>query len=433
MARLHLLVRGANRSGGAEVYSAELAARLAHSGHDVTLVCFSADDLLESVCSVCRLREPEFHSLPLLWRFGKALEWLAIARQIAALRLPPPELILASHELYASAYLRRYPGVPMLYIPHSLVAAQEVDGYPWQSRIQRKTVVWLFHHVQRRILNRADRTIRFSHFGCQALRQYYGARIRPRFAVWPAPVNLPPAPTHAPPGPTGPRLLFVGRLVSSKNVSFLLRTLAGLSHPWTLDVIGSGPERQALEAEVVSRGLASRIAFHGHQTDVGRWYRQADLFVFPSRLESFGLVLIEAMSHGVPALCIRRDVQAYHNPFDEIVTDGQDGFLAADEAAFARILNQLLTSPTCLPSVGQNARRTVEQRNSWSEHLRQYESLFGELRRLRPALDRETTCNTGKRVSIPGVDSDNRTVNSDESLTSWASGFFSPLPSDREA
>lgn len=107
--------------------------------------------------------------------------------------------------------------------------------------------------------------------------------------------------THRP--PIG---LFVGRLVAFKGVADLLEAWADL--PGTLLVVGHGPERKALEARARQADLAGRVVFAGPVRDgLPAWYHAADVFCLPSRsrIESFGLVQVEAHACGVPVVSTR--------------------------------------------------------------------------------------------------------------------------------
>jgi glycosyltransferase involved in cell wall biosynthesis len=272
--------------------------------------------------------------------------------------------------------LRRFPEAPFLYVPHSLVAPLEVENMGWSSALQRWISARVFHRLELLALNQALYTIRFTNTGCDALRAYYGKSVDPRFVVLPTPVTIPEmAPAHRINDP--PQLLFVGRLVETKNVAWLIRCLYGLKDlPWNLSIVGDGEQRQTLEALSRDCALSDRIVFHGHQDDVAPFYRQADLFVFPSRLENSPIVLLEAMSYGVPTLSIRADGKRYLNANHEIITADHDGFVADNEEDFAAKLRGLLTSPERLHTVGKQARQTVEKRNQWSDHISSYERIF---------------------------------------------------------
>jgi glycosyltransferase involved in cell wall biosynthesis len=298
--------------------------------------------------------------------------------------LDRPDFVIGSAQQMIPGHQRRFPGVPLIYVPHSLVAPLEVRTMPWPSKLQRWVSARVFHHLERMALNQARYTVRFTKTGCDAFTAFYGKRIKPRFVILPTPVPIPDLPPKV--GGTDSksvlplRLLYVGRLVESKNVAWLIHGLSQLNHlRWTCDIVGDGELRPHLEKLGRKCGLESRIIFHGHQDDVASFYRQADLLVFPSRLENSPLVLLEAMSFGVPSLSIRADGRGYINANHEIITADHDGFLADGEQPFIRKLQELLAVPDRLKTVGRNARQTVEKRHRWIDHIQGYERIFEEI------------------------------------------------------
>lgn len=105
-----------------------------------------------------------------------------------------------------------------------------------------------------------------------------------------------------------PVLLFVGRVAHEKNIGFLLHVvnLVRKDIPDVLFVIaGEGPARKSLEQKVRDLGLNENIEFIGYldrNTELNNCYRAADIFIFSSRTETQGLVLLEAMAQGVPVV-----------------------------------------------------------------------------------------------------------------------------------
>ena len=100
----------------------------------------------------------------------------------------------------------------------------------------------------------------------------------------------PPPPEYA--GLQGPILLYVGRVAVEKNIEAFL----ACDYPGTKVVVGDGPARAALEAKFPkARFLGKRSG-----VDLAGCYAGADVFVFPSRTDTFGLVMIEAMACGTP-------------------------------------------------------------------------------------------------------------------------------------
>jgi len=100
------------------------------------------------------------------------------------------------------------------------------------------------------------------------------------------------------------RAVFVGRLAPEKGVSMLLRAwrIVARDHPgWGLMLVGDGPERPRLEAEVQALGLPrSEVQFVGATDEPELWLRRSGLFVLPSREEGMSIALLEAMALGMP-------------------------------------------------------------------------------------------------------------------------------------
>ena len=97
----------------------------------------------------------------------------------------------------------------------------------------------------------------------------------------------------------------VGRLVGKKKHELLIRAFARaqLGEPCFLVLIGSGPLENSLRELVGSLDVEARVLFVGHVDHASRYFRAFDAFVFPSGdQEAFGLVLLEAMSAGLPIL-----------------------------------------------------------------------------------------------------------------------------------
>ncbi len=100
----------------------------------------------------------------------------------------------------------------------------------------------------------------------------------------------------------------LGRFVHKKGFDVLLEAAAQAAAqgaPFMLEIGGDGPERHALEALAGRLGVADRVAFCGWVDDVAAFLSDAGLFVLPSRVEPFGVVILEAMACGVPIVAAR--------------------------------------------------------------------------------------------------------------------------------
>jgi glycosyltransferase involved in cell wall biosynthesis len=155
----------------------------------------------------------------------------------------------------------------------------------------------------------------------------------------------------------GPLWLFVGEAVKG-----LQETLAQLPHfpeARLLVVSRSNPASYREQATVL--GVSSRVTFAGFTSQPERVYRAADIFVYPSPYEPFGMVVTEAMASGL-ACIVGREVGAA-----ELMTDGRDGLLmdCGDGRALRRHLELLTTDPAQALRVGVAARETI-QHHDWN-------------------------------------------------------------------
>ena len=138
-------------------------------------------------------------------------------------------------------------------------------------------------------------------------------------------------------------LLYVGRVAHEKNIGFLLKVVRRLSvqQPEILLVItGEGPAEQSLHQQVQALGIEKNVQFIGYldrNTELNACYKAADIFVFASKSETQGLVLLEAMAQGTPVVAIAELGTA------SILIEGQGAHISTEDAAeFADKINDLL-------------------------------------------------------------------------------------------
>ncbi|HET6638609.1 MAG TPA: glycosyltransferase family 4 protein [Gemmatimonadota bacterium] len=181
--------------------------------------------------------------------------------------------------------------------------------------------------------------------------------------------------------PTGPpRILFVGRLVARKGVDRLLQALATIAdREWRLEIVGFGPERDPLERRAAELGLSGRVEFLGRIANdaLVAAYRRATCFVLPATLderadtEGLGVVLLEAMSYGVPVIATRR------GGIVDIVEDGGTGVLVEDEPAeLARAVASILDDPQRGRALGRAGRASVRERFGWDSIVDRLDAVY---------------------------------------------------------
>lgn len=80
------------------------------------------------------------------------------------------------------------------------------------------------------------------------------------------------------------------------------RLFAQTHQDWSLDIVGEGPEEELYRSKIAAYGLEQRVFLHPFTTHIQDYYSQAQVYVLSSRWEGFGLVLVEAMAHGLPVV-----------------------------------------------------------------------------------------------------------------------------------
>lgn len=138
------------------------------------------------------------------------------------------------------------------------------------------------------------------------------------------------------------KVINVGRLAAEKNQASLIRAwkeVNGLHPDWKLQIYGDGPLRDTLQSIINQEGLQGCITLEGNTTEVPKKLSQSSIFALSSVIEGFVLVLMEAMSAGLP--CI-----SYSCPCSpkDIISEGIDGFLVpvGDEHLLAQRICTLI-------------------------------------------------------------------------------------------
>ena len=153
------------------------------------------------------------------------------------------------------------------------------------------------------------------------------------------------------------RMVCVGRLSQEKGHMDLLKLYKRIYevHPdWTLDIIGDGPERSKLEEYIKDNNLEKNVIMHGFKNKdfIDDILHNSSIYLMTSFTESFGIVLIEAMSHGVP--CVAFDSAEGAR---ELIDYGENGFLIKDRDFSKYIKNvlKLIEDKELREKLGKNA------------------------------------------------------------------------------
>jgi glycosyltransferase involved in cell wall biosynthesis len=175
--------------------------------------------------------------------------------------------------------------------------------------------------------------------------------------------------------PDDPLLLYVGRLSAEKEVDRIKDVMTAIPNS-RLALVGNGPARGSLEQHFADTNTNFVGYLHGRE--LGAAYASADAFIFPSRTETLGLVLLEAMAAGCPVIA------ANSGGIPDIVTNGVNGFLfdPDDSQGAIRAAQNLFADPDLRETMRLNARAEAE-RWSWAAATRQlhgfYEQVAGKV------------------------------------------------------
>jgi glycosyltransferase involved in cell wall biosynthesis len=176
-----------------------------------------------------------------------------------------------------------------------------------------------------------------------------------------------------------PRLLSVGRIVHQKGLDLAMRALGGLKElAWEWRIAGDGPQMQVLRSLANELGIADRVHFLGWQSreQLIEAYKQANVFLFPSRHEGMPNAMLEAMASGLPVIasCIAGS--------EELVLNDRTGYLVASEdvESLRAALSKLLIDPSLREQMGGASRLHAEANYSWETTARQYALLLEKVK-----------------------------------------------------
>jgi glycosyltransferase involved in cell wall biosynthesis len=172
-------------------------------------------------------------------------------------------------------------------------------------------------------------------------------------------------------------LLYVGRLSSEKRLADLRAILERV--PGTrLALVGNGPARADLQKHFA--GTPTNFVGYLQGEELSQAYGSADIFVFPSALESFGLVVVEAMAAGLPVVASRV------GGVPDVITEGQTGYTfdVGDVDTLVEGVRQIASSRERIAEMG-NAARAYAETQTWPAMMDEVVDLYARLIAEKPA------------------------------------------------
>lgn len=372
---------------GSEDYMVDVAQGLLARGHDITLLLPEGRALPDARFSA-RYYKPAPTPKPILWRIWYPL---AVAHQIvavAALELPRYDAIVTGVLPALFGLSLRKTDTPRIYLVLSPLAWFEIMSYS-AATFGLRAGARVYHWLQQWAWRQCEAVVSFTPT-MTAMRTRF-LKGAPRKLIESAPgVDF----TRFKPGERNvalldefgipadaPLVISFCRLIESKDIPFLLRAFSAPEIPGNahLMILGKGPSLDALRARAADAGLTGRVHFAGFRDNVEDYLRLGDVYAFPSRLESFGLTLAQAMASGLPAVARRDDFPRIITSSASMIEHGVTGFLVGDELEMARALAGVLTDRALQARMAAAAAQAARTRFCWDQHLNAIDTALSEI------------------------------------------------------
>ncbi|MGB8956803.1 MAG: glycosyltransferase family 4 protein [Tumebacillaceae bacterium] len=355
-----------NIIGGLGIVATRLSRTLAEDGVDVTVLCkhFGAtvhDEREQDVRVIRFPRKSRFHSVERQeFDAERVLSWL---EQTGVAK---PD-VLQIHSLQFTEFaifLQNKWRVPVVYTCHSLVALEKKSKYRAQMA-----------NRQERLLRQANHIVVPSAWQNRQLVEIYPS-CSGRVRTIENGVDVKQAGSDVSPK----RLLYVGRLTALKGIEELLHAVAYLQRfepDVTLDIVGTGPAAYTARLRSLQnrRQISDRVRWLGFQSweSVQSLYGKYGAVIVPSRQESFGLVALEALAHGVPLVATQ--------------SGGLAEFVSPDVAFVIPKVTGKAIARTVYKMWRREARREqhvykglrLAKRFAWTEMSARYRELFASI------------------------------------------------------
>lgn len=358
--------------GGVESHVLTLSERLVRDGHDVTVYTSNYEDLKEHEIfhgiKIIRIKQlASFFSTPITPGIKKIVA--EGDHDVVHAHTPPPL------SAYYTAKACRRSKFPFVVTYHCDLELPRIIGKITTAIYQRT--------LSRYTFKRADKIIVHT--------KTYGATSRTLWkfeeAVIPSAINPERFSEEIDPTEIKNRhtlegkkiVLFVGRLVYHKGLDYLIDSAKFMPKDVRFLIVGSGDYSDKLRRRAKDRGVEDKVIFTGRVAfdDIPKYFAACDIFILPSisRLEAFGLVVLEAMASSKPVIVSKIPGVM------ELVTDGQEGVHTEPMNAedLAEKIKLLLSDPMLRKKMGENGRSKVLKDFTWDKVAKQIEEVYEQL------------------------------------------------------
>ena len=362
--RILIIHRSYALVGGAERVITDKANYLAKSGHQLMLVSYEQGthplpyELHSSVQYRdldCRFFTLSKYSMPMhLYHFYRLKRKFKMNLQSIIHEFNPDVVVLASDwQTLMGAVIDSVSPIPVIAEFHNTydhvmrkVGVTDFKIRKILSRLYyRQTLKNLGKCVQLVVLTEGDAKLWRMHFN--------------NVSVIPNPVTLYPDVVDDVPKDHG-RIIFVGRFNHEKRIDRLVEAFSMIAdkYPeWHVDLFGDGNEKENILRQISEMNLKGRVIIHEPTKSIYDEYKRSEMLVLCSEHEAWSLVLVEAMSCGIP--CVSMDCP---NGPREIIIDKKTGFLAknGDVKDFSSKIEWLILHETERKEMGRKARASAE-------------------------------------------------------------------------
>jgi UDP-glucose:(heptosyl)LPS alpha-1,3-glucosyltransferase len=352
--------------GGAERYTADLAAALTRRGHQVALL---AADFGPAIAGVAQT--PISHrGVTRVWRYRSFLDGL--------------DTHLSSHR-YDIVHAMLPVRACDVYHPHAGLAAQAAEQTGWRMAFAPRR--WAMAQTERRLLTgtRPPDVLCLSDYVKATVRKYYMLPDEKLATLFNAVDLRRFDPAAAGGGDVRKQFgladdsivaLIIAQDFARKGLREAIAALAQIDDPRLRLLVVGKQDPAAYAAQARAVGVADRVIFAGATDRPADFYRAADCFVLPTRHDPCSLVVLEALAMGVPV------ISTVFNGACEIMTDGVHGFVLkdpADAATLAAAMQQMLDEPR--RSAMRTACLQLRDKLSYDAHIDRLEAIYAMARK----------------------------------------------------
>lgn len=388
------------RVNGVSTSIASFRAALKRLGHKVFLVCpeYASGDAEEpGVWRVASRRIP-YDPEDRIMRYQRVL---ALADRLDEQHFDIIHVHTPFIAHYAGIVLGKRFGIPVVATYHTLFEEYFHHYVRWMPRrllrwIARRISVQQCHQLKALVVPSSMIQERLTHYGISTVMQVIATGLSSEMFACHA--HAAGFRQHFGLPESAPLLLFVGRAAFEKNISFLIDMLPCVlaRHPQTrLVITGEGPALEALKRRAQLKGVAGAVMFIGYLERSGPLqdaYRAADVFVFASRTETQGLVLLEAMAQGTPV------VSTAVMGTQDVLVDGEGCLVADDDPAdFVQKVSRVISDASLRARL---SRRGKLYAFHWHEDIKTAQ-LVAFYERLTDNGEREAVSRNSVSSSIP--------------------------------